>query len=250
MTRYHKILIGLPASLSLLGYWVIGLFFCYPVKAQALIESDNYKIQMPNFNSGAGIPSSGNYKLDTTIGQTAPGLYSSNGYLVRSGFQYIHSIIPFSFSMSNFLINFGTIIPGTPSTLTSTLTVSAGGAGGYKVTAKESDYLKTAGGQLITDTTCDAANCTQSSAGVWSLNTTYGFGYNMAGDDVPADFVDSTYYRHFANVSESQTDQVVMSSSNVGKSRSATMTYKINVSGTQEMGQYQNKILFTAIPSF
>ncbi len=220
------------------------------VLAQATIESPNYKIQMPNFNSGAGIPSSSGYKLDTTIGQTAPGLYSSTGYLVRSGFQYIHSIIPFSFSMSNFLINFGTLIPGSPSTLTSTLIVSSGGAGGYRVTTRETETLQTTGGQSIPDTACDSGTCSESLAGIWSQATTYGFGYNMSGNDIPADFADSTYFRHFANASLSQTDQTVMSSANVGRDRTATITYKVNISGVQPAGIYQNRILFTAIPSF
>ena len=234
----------------LLCYWVIGLLSCSNVHAQASIESDNYRIQMPNFNSGAGIPSSGSYKLGTTIGQTAPGLYTSTGYLIRSGFQYIHSIIPFSFSISNYLINFGTIIPQTPSTLTSTLTVSAGGAGGYSVTAREEDALKSSSGDSIPDTACDSGTCTNSTAGVWTSNSVYGFGYNMSGQDIPADFTNSTYYRRFANKALSETDKVVMSSALVGRSRTSTITYKINVSPIQAAGNYQNKILFTAIPSF
>ncbi len=238
--------------LPFLTVFALGSFFlsAEKISAQATIESPNYKIQMPNFNSGAGIPSSSGYKLDTTIGQTAPGLYSSTGYLVRSGFQYIHSIIPFSFSMSNYLINFGTLVPGSPSTLTSTLTVSSGGAGGYKVTTRETGTLQTDGGQSIPDTTCDSGTCSEGVAGVWAQATTYGFGYNMSGNDIPADFVNSTYYRHFANASLGQTDQIVMSSANVGTGRTATMTYKVNISGVQPAGSYRNKILFTAIPSF
>lgn len=229
---------------------ICNLAFVTPIFAQAVIRSDNYEIQMPNFNSGAGIPSSGNYKLDTTIGQTAAGLYTSTGYLVRSGFQYIHSIIPFSFSMSNYLINFDTVIPGTPKTLTSTLTVSSGGAGGYKVMARETDYLKATTGDSIPDTTCDSSSCNETTAGVWSLSSTYGFGYNMSGTDIPSDFVNSTYFRHFANAAQSQTDKIVMSSNIVGRGRVSTITYKLNVSGVQPAGKYQNRILFTAIPSY
>ena len=249
--RYRMVMTKAASKLVavLSVYLFISVFAASPVLAQATIESDNFKIQMPNFNSGAGIPSSSNYKLNTTIGQTAPGLFTSNGYLVRSGFQYINSIIPFSFSLSNFLINFGTLTPGTPSTLTSTLTISSGGAGGYKVTARESDYLKSTDSS-IPDATCDDGFCTQSSATPWTLDTAYGFGYNMEGDDVPADFTDSTYYRHFANQAQSQTDQIVMSSAIVGRGRVSTITYKVNISGVQAAGQYQNNILFTAIPSF
>jgi hypothetical protein len=234
----------------LLFLTLINLLLPKVASAQAKIISPNYIIQMPNLNSGAGIPSSSTYKLDTTIGQTAPGLYSSSGYLVRAGFQYIHSIIPFSFSMSNFLINFGTLMPGTPVTRTSTLIVSSGGAGGYRITARESGYLQTTTGKVIPDATCDAGTCSQTAAAVWALTTTYGFGYNMSGQDVPSDFVDGTYYRHFANTALSQGDAVVMSNVNVGRGRTATITYKVNVSAVQAAGNYQNRILFTALPSF
>lgn len=239
-------------SKLIIAILLLSFTFLLPTKvlSQAVIESDNYKIQMPNFNSGAGIPSSGNYKLDTTIGQTTAGLFSSSGYLVRNGFQYIHSIIPFSFSISNFLINFGSLTPDSPATQTSTLTVSDGGAGGYRVMVKENDYLKSSAGNIIADTLCDGDTCSETTAGIWSQTTTYGFGYNMSGNDVPAEFAGPTYYKHFPNISLGQTEQTVMSSSNVSKQKVATITYKINISGIQSGGDYQNKILFTAIPSY
>ena len=72
----------------------------------------------------------------------------------------------------------------------------------------------------------------------------------MAGDDVPAGFVDSTYFKQFADLSNSESPQTVMSSANVGTSRVATITYKINVSSVQPAGSYQNVILFTAVPAY
>lgn len=218
--------------------------------AQERIESDNYRIQFPNFNSGAGIPTSSNYALDSTIGQTAAGQFSSAGYYVKSGFQYIHSIIPFSFTVSDYQINFGTLTPGTPSTDTSTLTVSAGGASGYNVTAAESRPLTNADSSTIPDTTCDASDCDETTASVWSSNSIYGFGYNMTGDDIPAGFVDNTYFKQFADLTSAETPQAVMTSANVGTSRQATITYKVNVSSVQPGGTYQNIITFTAIPGY
>lgn len=227
------------------------LFRVDEVFAQARINSDNYTIQFPNFNSGAGIPSSTNFALDSTIGQGVAGRFTSDGYIVRAGFQYIHSIIPFSFSVSDIQINFGTISPDTPSTDTSTITVSAGGASGYSVTAAETYPLQTSdGGSTIADTVCDSSDCDESTAGVWSSSSTYGFGYNMSGDDVPAAFTDSTYFKQFADLSNTETPQAVMSSSNVGSERSSTITYKINVSSIQPAGTYQNIITFTAIPGY
>jgi len=107
--------------------------------------------------------------------------------------------------------------------------------------ARESDYLKTSGGDSIPDTSCDSGTCTEATAAVWSLASTYGFGYNMSGNDIPSDFVNSTYFRHFANAAQGQTDKIVMSSNVVGRNRVSTITYKLNVSGVQPAGKYQNR---------
>jgi hypothetical protein len=227
-------------------------FYLLPslVYAQAEITSPNYIIQMPNFNSGAGIPSSTNYKVGTTIGQTAAGLYSSTGYRVKSGFQYIYSIIPFSFTISSISINLGNLIAQTPVTVSETLTVSSGGAGGYQVKASENHPLKlTSSAATIPDTNCDTS-CSETTAGVWTLNTKYGFGFNMSGTDIPTDFSGLTYYRHFADRSLSESPQIVMSSIYVGRNRQSTVTYRVNIAGTQPSGVYNNTIMYTAIPSY
>ncbi|KKS95898.1 MAG: hypothetical protein UV71_C0002G0008 [Microgenomates group bacterium GW2011_GWC1_43_13] len=233
-----KLTLGLIASL-------IGT-----ANAQGVIQSPNYIIQMPNLNSGAGIPSSSNYNVGTTIGQTGPGLYSSSGYRVKSGFQYIYSIIPFSFTISSVSINFGSLIPQTPATSTNTLTVASGGAGGYQVKASENTPLKlSSSASTIPNTNCDSS-CTNTTAGVWSSTSRYGFGFNMSGDDIPADFVDLTYFRPFADRANSESPQIVMSSIYVGRGRQSTVTYKVNISGVQPAGTYNNIITFTAIPSY
>lgn len=231
-----------------------GLFPVHTVHAQAEIISPNYIIQMPNLNSGAGIPSSSNYNVSTTIGQTAAGLFSSNGYRVKSGFQYIYSIIPFSFTISKVSINLGHLLPQTPvTTETETLTVASGGAGGYQVKASENHPLKvSSSASTIPDTNCDAS-CSESASGVWTSNSRYGFGFNMSGDDIPTGptgFADLTYFRQFADRSISESPQIVMSSIYVGRDRQSTVTYKVNISGTQPAGIYNNTIMYTAIPSY
>lgn len=224
------------------------VFCAIPVLAQEKVESANYRIIFPNFNSGAGIPTSTNYNLNTTLGQTAPGLFTSAGYITKSGFQYIHSIIPFSFSVSDIQKNFGLLTPDTPSTMTSTLTVSAGGAGGYSVKASENKPL-TSGTDTIIDTLCDTS-CSETAAAVWTSTTKYGFGFNMTGDDISTDFINNTYFRQFADRNSGETQKTIMSSVNVGRQRVATITYKANISGVQSAGIYQNVIMFTAIPGY
>lgn len=216
------------------------------------MESSRFKIESANTSSAAGNKSSTGYKLSDTIGQLAAGQFSSTGYIVKAGFQYIHSIIPFRFSISNINIALGTLTPNTPSTATTTLTIYFGGAGQYQVTAIEEGALKTLSGNIIADTSCDggAETCTESLAKNWTSSTAYGFGYNMSGNDIPADFSTSNHYRPFPDRAAAESPAIIMSSLNVGKSRQSTMTFKVNISPIQPAGSYQTVINFVATPSF
>ncbi len=215
-------------------------------------QSEQYRIQFGNVSMGGENVSSSGYNLGVSLGQTAAGEFQSAGYIVKAGFQYIHSIIPFSFSISSTNINLGTLLPQTPATQTTTLTVSFGGAGQYQVTAVEKTPLKTLSGSTIPNTACDggASTCTVSLAKPWTSTTKYGFGYNMTGDDVPADFIDATYYRPFPDESSAENPEIVMSSVNVGRSRQAIATFKSNISGVQPAGSYHAAVQYTATSSY
>lgn len=240
--RFSKFLVAALLLLGMTGKTI------YAVS----MESPRFRIESANTSSAAGNKESSGYKLSDTIGQLAAGEFSSTGYVVKAGFQYLHSIIPFRFSISNINIALGTLVPNTPSTATTTLTVYFGGAGQYQVTAIEEGPLKTLSGNTIPDTVCDggAETCSESVAKTWSSTTAYGFGYNMSGNDIPADFTSSTKYRPFPDRTAAESPTVVMSSVNVGKSRQATMTFKANISPVQPAGSYQTIINFVATPSF
>lgn len=224
-----------------------------PVKAVPVkMDSANYRINEGNLNIGARNQSSSNYNLATTIGQLAANKFQSSGYIVKAGFQYIHSIIPFSFAISSMRIDFGEINADTPQTDSVDLTVSFGGAGEYQVTAIENGPLRKLSNESIPDTSCNGGDdtCTRTLAKAWTINSAYGFGYNMNGDDIPSDFTDTTYYRPFADKNQSQDPVVIMSNTNVGKNRQATVTFKVNVSSIQAAGSYQTVVNFTATPSY
>ncbi|OGK16867.1 hypothetical protein A3H80_04905 [Candidatus Roizmanbacteria bacterium RIFCSPLOWO2_02_FULL_37_19] len=247
-TLLKKIFFGLVVVF----YTLFLIVYATPVYAQR-INSSGYTIIFPNVNFSAGNPSSAGYDLSTTVGQLAAKQFSSSGYIVKAGFQYLHSIIPFTFSISDISIDLGSLTPDTPSTATTTLTVTFGGAGQYQVTAVEVGPLTTlSGGDTIPDTSCNggAQTCTESSAHVWTSSTAYGFGYNMSGNDIPADFVNSTYYRPFADSTAPENPVTVMSNSNITESSISTVTFKANVSNIQPAGSYQTVIKFVATPSF
>ena len=215
------------------------------------MSNANFILRFGNFNTAAGKTSTGGFTLNLTVGQTAPGLYTGTNFKVRSGFQYIMSIIPFSFTISQTNIDFGSLSPTIASTRTNTLTVSNGSAFGYTVTASENHpLLVPSSGQMIPNTACDSGACTTTSPGAWTLPGTYGFGYtctNVSGTDCASGFSNGA---NFAPFVASPSAVTVMSSINVGRGRQSQITYKVNVSNTQAAGLYTNVINYIATPSF
>ncbi len=248
MNKFRKLI--LFSTICLFAYLLICLFSLGNVAAQTMSNS-NFIIRMGNFNTAAGHPNNGAFSLNLTVGQTAPGLYVGSNFKVRSGFQYINSIIPFTFTISQINIDFGPITATNPVTRTNTLTVSNGSAYGYQVTASENHPLLLASkGQMIPDTGCDSGTCTTTNPGAWNNVLSYGFGYsctNVSGTDCTPGFSNGA---SFAPFSASPSATVVMSSLNVGRGRQVQITYKVNVSAVQAAGLYTNVIDFIATPSF
>ncbi len=242
--------IKLHQTLILLASATIFITLSKPSQAENL-RSDTFRIDMGTINMTGGRKTSSSYNLTDTVGQTFQGQFDSNGYRVRAGFQYIHSLIRFSFTISDLTIDLGTLAAQTPSTATNILTISTGNAYGYTVKAIENHELR-ANTNDIPDTACDSGTaCTITNANVWASNTDYGFGYNMSGTDVDTtDFVDSTYYRPFSNDEDVDSPATVMLSTGIATSSAATVTYKANISAIQPAGYYTTAIRFIAIPSF
>lgn len=237
--------------IAIFCYLIIGNWLLQPVGA-ASMDSSNFKIQGGNVNIGGSEESSENYNLSTTLGQLAAQEFQEKGYIVKAGFQYIHSIIPFEFTVYDTDVKIGEIIPQIPQTAITTLTVSFGGAGSYQVTASEDSPLQTQTGKFIKNTSCDGGknSCSPSLAKFWTSKTSYGFGYNMSGEDVPSDFINTNYFRPFPDKSKKEEPTVVMGSENVVKKHKATVTFKVNVPQEQDPGSYQTVVNFIATPSF
>lgn len=251
-SKGYKLLLFLITAIFIL----VNLFFCSSeIKAEPIMSSDNFEITWPNINTGSGGTTSPNFNMGITTGQNAPGLYSSTGYKIRSGFQYIHSIIPFSFQLSAISLNFGSLVLETLANEQElTLTVNSGSAGGYQVKVQENDPLKSTTGTSIPDTTCDVADtCTHTDAGVWTQISTYGFGYTIAGDDVPSEFSGGKF-KNFPDAPGEDPVKIMGLTPTTGHAagidKTAVMTARINISNTQAAGVYRNILTFFAIPTY
>jgi hypothetical protein len=252
LTDRVKVILS-AALTSVLMLTLLSLRYAAPIWAERL-ESDSYVIQFGNFNMTSGEKSSSSYNVTDTVGQTGAGpfgSYGSSSYFVGSGFQYIYQIDTFGFRLSSVAIDLGTLTPNVHSTASHNIGITTRGAGGYTVYAYELHPLRHSNGTTtIADTTCNAGTCTQTTAGVWTTQTIPGFGFNMSGNDVAADFTNSTYFRQFADRSSAETMQAIMSSSNIAANRVATVTYKAGVSGNQAAGNYQTGVVFVAVPGY
>ena len=234
---------------GLLISFVIFVLTLTSTSEAASMKNQEYKIQEGSINPS----SQETVKNQNKITSTEKGeMVGFNNYKIRSGFQYIDSSAPFTFSIASLSINFGTLNPGEPITRTNTLTISNGSAAGYLVTTEQTGSLKTPHKSEIQDTTCDAGTCTESRASIWDSPLAYGFGYrcdNIAGNTCSKDFAGENFYKQFANRQNNEPAETVMSGSSIDEKIQTQITYKVNIPATQIKGHYQNTIIYIAIPS-
>lgn len=237
--------------------FLAGFIFCSALAARPLLAIDmnspNYAIQFGNIDIGSQDQSKPNsFKLTTSVGQLAAGEFSKNGYVVKAGFQYLHSVVPFGFSLSSININLGSLTPEQPALAKTNISVYPGMAGQYRVTAIEETPLKTLSGTVIPNTACDGGGdtCAAGVAKVWNSQSAYGFGYSLAGDDIPNDFKDGGNFRPFPDKSSGASPEVIMANINVNRTRQSTMTFKANIGGAQDAGTYQTIVSFVAMPGY
>lgn len=235
--------------ICLFGYWVICLF---PPPADAVtMSNDNYTIEMGDFNMAAGTVSDSKHKLGTTVGQTAPGLFTGKNFKVKSGFEYIYPFSSFSFSLSESVIDFGPLSATNPVTRNALLAISNAPPQGYRVFTYEDHPLMAPNNTTIPDSTCDNGLCTEQTADSWTNTLTYGFGYrcdNVEGTDCDKSFRSQNSFRQFANKARNESFQSLMSSNKPFAKAKTQITYKVNISGTQMPGTYTNTITYIAVP--
>jgi hypothetical protein len=235
-------------------------YFKKNIMAQSF-TSPSYNIQWGNFNMTGGKKASTDFILTDTVGQNAPGKFTSTGFVVKSGFQYAYDqLSKFSFKIDNLDINFGHLVPNVGSTQTNIVTVTTPSGKGYDILAVVNHpLLINNSSATIPDTSCDSGTCTKTTSAVWTNSNKFGFGFNAIGIDTSGVvtnigtsnfFTDSTYYRPFPSLSNSDSPQVFMTESRAVKDHSARITYKINISPYQSAGFYQNSISLIAIPKY
>lgn len=121
---------------------------------------------------------------------------------------------------------------------------------GYAVTVYEADYMTNVNtGTTIPNTTCGGA-CSYTSAGTWNTTTDYGWGYSMENaSGTPATFTYATGYKAFG-YGASQAQAIMSSATTPSSTETAYICYRLNVSTSQEAGNYENRLVYTATATF
>lgn len=182
--------------------------------------------------------------------------FDSQGYTVSEGFSFIYTHTPFSFSISDLVLDMGILSPEQPATASSQLIIATGSAGGYTVSAYEDNSPQTPDNSAsIPDTACGQNQCARSQAQLWTDSAIYGFGFSLKGNDTASDFDTPDFYRPFANQSKGQPAEIIMAGQiNVPNPPSyvkkATINLKTNVSTDQKIGTYANSITLLALPNY
>ncbi len=141
---------------------------------------------------------------------------------------------PFSFSISPTSLDFGEITPTDPTTRNITTRVNPGDIPRFTLFSLANHELTSENKKIIPDTTCDNGTCTIKYASLWDNILTYGFGYKI-----------SDGFMQVPNVAKGDTLSPI-----IFDKTETTITYKVNISTSQDIGLYTNTIQLIAVPNF
>ena len=159
-------------------------------------------------------------------------------------------------------VPFGSMTLNTFKDLSHNLTVSTNASGGYVVTASEDDELGLGGATspAIADTPGDNTLASDSVSDEWGTATNNGFGYSLENVDAAAinfEYTTATgnctgtfCARQFANIAASDSPASLFSSTTVANSENAYVCYRLSVGATQQAGDYENQVTYTATGTF
>jgi hypothetical protein len=148
-------------------------------------------------------------------------------------------------------VPFGSISLGTFNDLAQRLSCITNSDSGYVITAYEANPMRNiADGTTIPDTTCPANSCSSTLTGLWTTNTASGWGYTLQNVGVGQSvFSYQQGYRAFGN-GAANAQQIMRNTSTPTTTEVAYACYRLTAATTQEAGNYENQLIYTATATF
>lgn len=209
----------------------------------AAMSSSNYKINADSINAGGDAGSSSSYNLNDTIGEIATGDGASATYKMRAGFQQMVNTY-MTLAADNQTKDLGELIPGSPVTAETTMTVTTDAWNGYTLAVSKDHKM------LNEDnvTTIDDHNGTISTPLTWESPNDLGFGFTViSGTDVEPKWGSSPDFAYAAFPDTSTTAHTKEGFKN--DADDTVVGYKADVSSGQKIGAYSCTITYTAVES-
>jgi len=219
------------------------VFFLVARISFAQMSSDSYKINADSLNAGGLESSSASYKLNDTIGEIAAGTGASGTYKMKAGFwEMVNTYL--TLTVDDNSKNLGSLLPGSPVTGQSTVTVTTDSWDGYVLNVEKDHPM------LHTDTVTEIAdhNGTIAVPLLWESPNHLGFGFTLiSGTGLDAKWGTNPNYKYAAFPDTAQTAHT--KSDYKSTADETVVGYKADVLSSQKSGAYSCTITYTAVGS-
>ncbi len=147
-------------------------------------------------------------------------------------------------------VPFGSLTLAAFNNLAQRLQATTNAQNGYVVTVYENMAMREIGsGTTIPNTDCDGA-CSYTAAAAWATDTTNsGWGYTVQNLTIGTTVFSYPNYKAFG-VGAAQAQNIITNTSTPTQTESAYVCYRLVAATTQEAGNYENKLIYTATATF
>lgn len=217
--------------------------FVFENSCQAEMSSGSYKINADSVNFGGAPSGSMTYKMNDTLGEIATGQSASGTYKMNAGFWYMVNTY-LTLTVDSHTKDLGSLLPGSPVTGQSTVTVTTDSWDGYVLNVSKDHKMR----HTDAATTIDDHNGTITTPLLWQPPNNLGFGFTIiSGTDIESKWGSSPNFKYSAfpdvattahekNDYKSEADETVIG-------------YKADVLASQKSGAYSCTVTYTAVGS-
>lgn len=220
----------------------------WPLACPAQMSSDSYKINADSINAGGAASSSASFKLDDTVGEIATGEGASGTYKMKAGFQYmVNTYLTLAVDGNSEDLGPGLLIPGTPVTGQTIVSVTTDSWNGYQIEAHKDHLMRHA--DPVPEINISDHNGTIATPLLWQSPDNLGFGFSIInGTSVDhLKWGNSPDFKYAAFPGSATTTYVKEDYKSA--TDDTTFEYKTDVPESQKSGDYSCTVTYTAVGS-
>jgi len=223
-------------AVVLMGALVWGHSSGSSVRAYTEMTGASFKIKDNAIDTGGGVGTSGNYKLEQALGQEFSEKKTGSSYKIYEGIMYYPGTLSIVCGSS---VTIPAVSAGTPQNNTDTCTVTTDSANGYKLYTYENKDLEhtTSAGTYITPVSLG----NYAAPIPWDTGNDTGLGFSLNGASVEAKWASGSNFSSFVSGAAGEINSC---SSAYAGGTNLIVTYQLDVVAAQRSGNYQNEVYY------